>query len=139
VSGNTLTFAADGGSPSSVRFKSEVETIADASTLVERLRGVRFHWTADGRPDIGLIAEEVAKVLPELVTYEADGTTVRGLRYAPLVAVLIEAAKTQQGALEVATETVSAQRAELDALNDRVARLEALVQSMHEASSTSAQ
>ena len=117
---------------SSARFKADVTTIADASDLVERLRGVRFHWTADGRPDIGLIAEEVATVLPELVAYEPDGTTVRGLRYAPLVAVLIEAAKTQQDALEAATETVEAQRVELDALNDRVARLEAMVQSMHQ-------
>ncbi|MEF8797224.1 MAG: tail fiber domain-containing protein, partial [Salinivenus sp.] len=97
------------------------------------LRGVRFRWTADGRADVGLIAEEVAQVLPELVTYEADGTTVRGLRYAPLVSVLIEAAKGQQAALDAAAETVAAQRAELDALTDRLARLEGLVQSMQAA------
>jgi hypothetical protein len=139
VAGNLAWEVVDGSLSSSIRFKEEVETIADASALVERLRGVRFRWTADGRPDIGLIAEEVAKVLPELVTYESDGTTVRGLRYAPLVAVLIEAAKTQQDALEAATQTVEAQRTELDALHDRVARLEALVESMHEASSTSTQ
>ena len=139
AAGNLAWEAVDGSLSSSIRFKEEVETIADASALVERLRGVRFHWTADGRPDIGLIAEEVAQVFPELVAYESDGTTVRGLRYAPLVAVLIEAAKTQQDALEAATQTVDAQRTELNALNDRVARLEALVESMHEASSTSTQ
>ena len=120
-------------STSSLRFKSDVETIGDAAAVVERLRGVRFRWTADGRADVGLIAEEVAQVLPELVTYEADGTTVRGLRYAPLVAVLVEAAKGQQAALDAAAETVVAQRAELDALTDRLARLEGLVQSMQAA------
>lgn len=121
-------------STSALRFKSDVETIGDAAAVVERLRGVRFRWTADGRADVGLIAEEMAQVLPELVTYEADGTTIRGLRYAPLVAVLVEAAKGQQAALDEATETVAAQRAELDVLTDRLARLEGLVQSMQAAS-----
>ena len=121
-------------STSSRRFKSDVETIADAAALVEQLRGVRFQWSADGRADVGLIAEEVAQVLPELVTYEADGTTVRGLRYAPLVAVLLEAAKGQQAALDEATETIESQRIEIDALGERLARLEGLVRSMPAAS-----
>jgi hypothetical protein len=122
------------GTTSSRRFKTDVETIADAAALVERLRGVRFRWTADGRADVGLIAEEVAQVLPELVTYEADGTTIRGLRYAPLVAVLLEAAKGQQAALDRATDTIESQRTEIDALGERLARLEALVRSMPAAS-----
>jgi hypothetical protein len=125
-----LTWELAGASASSLRFKSEVETIAGAQTLVEQLRGVRFHWTDDGRPDIGLIAEEVATVFPELVTYEADGITIRGLRYAPLVGVLIEATKAQQSALDTAKETITAQQREVDALKDRLARLEAAVQSM---------
>lgn len=137
VVGNSLVWRDPAASTSSMRFKTGVQTIGDAQEIVDRLRGVRFHWTTDGRPDVGLIAEEVARVLPELVTYETDETTVRGLRYAPLVAVLIEAAKAQQSALNAATQTVEAQRVELDALNDRVARLEALVQSIPEAASVS--
>ena len=133
--GNSLVWRDPDASASSMRFKTGVETLNDARSIVERLRGVRFDWTEDGRSDIGLIAEEVATVLPELVTYEADGTTVRGLRYAPLVAVLIETTKAQQRALDTATDTVEAQRTELEALNDRVARLEALVQSMAGSSS----
>ena len=73
-------------------------------------------------------------MLPELVTYEADGTTIRGLRYAPLVAVLLEAAKGQQAALDEATETLESQRTEIDALGERLARLEGLVRSMPAAS-----
>jgi hypothetical protein len=115
------------GTTSSRRFKTDVETIDDAAALVERLRGVRFHWTADGRADVGLIAEEVAEVLPELVTYEADGTTVRGLRYAPLVAVLVEAAKARQEALDRATATIDRQRTDIDALTQRLDRLEARI------------
>jgi hypothetical protein len=124
---------------SSRRFKTEIETIDDAQSLLDQLRGVRFQWKDDGDPDIGLIAEEVAKVFPELVTYEADGSTIRGLRYAPLVAVLIEAAKKQRDALDAASETIETQRTELDALSDRVDRLEALVQEMSTDTDTSTQ
>jgi uncharacterized coiled-coil protein SlyX len=137
TSGN-LTWQAAGSTTSSIRFKTEVRTIADAQSLIERLRGVRYQWTADGRADLGLIAEEVATVLPELVVYEADGTTVRGLRYGPLVGVLIEAAKAQQAALDAASDTVARQQDEIESLSDRLARLEALVQSM-QAESSSAQ
>ena len=126
--GGRFTWVDPAASTSSIRFKTEVETITTAQSLIAQLRGVRFRWAADGRPDVGLIAEEVARVLPELVTYESDGTTVQGLRYAPLVAVLIEAAKDQQAALETATQTATAQRAQLDALTARLARLEALVE-----------
>jgi uncharacterized coiled-coil protein SlyX len=135
VGGSNLVWRDPAASTSSRRFKTDVTTIEDAGALLERLRGVRFHWTADGRPDVGLIAEEVAAVLPELVTYEADGTTVRGLRYAPLVGVLIEAAKAQQAALDAATETLASQRraladqkAAVAALTERMARLEALLE-----------
>jgi uncharacterized coiled-coil protein SlyX len=60
---------------------------------------------------------------------------VRGLRYAPLVGVLIEAAKAQQAALDGATDTLAAQRralaeqqAAIEALTERMARLEALLE-----------
>jgi hypothetical protein len=109
---------------SSERFKNEIETIQDAQALVDQLRGVRFQWTADGRADIGLIAEEVAQVLPELVTYETDGTTVRGVRYAPLVAVLIEALQVQQAALDTAQQRAQDQQDQLDALSDRLHQIE---------------
>jgi hypothetical protein len=151
VAPGRLVWRSAGAATSSQRFKTDVETISAPVALVERLRGVRFHWVADGRTDVGLIAEEVARVLPELVTYEPDGTTVRGVRYAPLVGVLIEAAKAQQAALDAAQGTIEAQRTEIatqrtelatqrtelatqraaiDALDARLARLEALVQSM---------
>ena len=133
TAGGDLEWLDPSATISSIRFKSDVATITDATALVEQLRGVRFHWKEDGRPDLGLIAEEVAEVFPELVVYEADGTTVRGLRYAPLVSVLIEAAKEQKETLDAATKTIATQQREIDALGNRLARLEALVQSMQPA------
>lgn len=85
---------------SSRRWKTNIRPVVDALDLVRRLRGVTFEWTEDGRPDIGLIAEEVGEVVPEVVAYEANGVDARSVDYARLVAVLIEAVKAQQIQIE---------------------------------------
>lgn len=102
--------------PSSARWKDNVRTIDDALSLVESLRGVRYEWKEDGREDVGLIAEEVGEVLPELVGFEENGDA-KGVNYAHLVAVLVEAIKQQQDHLE-------AQEGTLKDLLSRVAQLE---------------
>jgi hypothetical protein len=111
-------------STSSVRWKTDVRPLENAVALVERLRGVRFRWKEDGRADIGVLAEEVAEVFPELVAYEDDGTTPRGVRYAHLTAVLIEVAKAQQSALSATEARIAAQDRQIDALTERLRRLE---------------
>ena len=109
---------------SSERWKTDVRPLENAVALVERLRGVRFRWKDDGRADIGVLAEEVAEVFPELVAYEDDGTTPRGVRYAHLTAVLIEVAKSQQDALTATRDRLAAQERQIDALTERLRRLE---------------
>ena len=72
---------------------------------VQRLRGVSFDWRANGKHDIGLIAEEVGEVVPEVVAYEENGKDAKSVDYARLVAVLIEAVKEQQSEIrELKTE-----------------------------------
>ena len=53
-------------------------------------------WKADGKNDLGLIAEEVGKVLPDLVQFEADGRDAISLDYARLIPLLIETLKEQK-------------------------------------------
>jgi hypothetical protein len=92
---------------SSARWKTNVQTIAGALDQVQRLRGVSFDWKADGTHDIGLIAEEVGQVVPEVVAYEENGKDAKSVDYARLVAVLIEAVKEQHsqiGELKVEVE-----------------------------------
>ncbi len=81
---------------SSRRWKINIQPIAGALDKVQRLRGVYYDWKVDGKHDIGLIAEEVGEVIPEVVEYEENGEDARGLDYARLVAILIEAVKEQQ-------------------------------------------
>jgi hypothetical protein len=80
---------------SSGRWKTHVQSIDQAMDKVRQLQGVTFDWKENGRHDIGLIAEEVGKVVPEVVDYEANGTDARSLDYGRLVALLVEALKEQ--------------------------------------------
>jgi Chaperone of endosialidase len=85
---------------SSRRWKTNIRPLEGALDVVRRLQGVSFQWNEDGRRDIGLIAEDVAAVLPEVVTGEDDGDHARGLDYGRLTSLLIEAIKEQQREIE---------------------------------------
>jgi hypothetical protein len=63
---------------------------------VERLRGVEYAYTPSGKHEIGLVAEEVGSVVPEVVTYEENGKDALSVDYSRLTALLIEAVKQQQ-------------------------------------------
>ena len=60
--------------PSSKRWKEHIKTIDDPLGKVLNLRGVYFDWKKEkgGSHGMGMIAEEVEKVIPELVQYEDD-------------------------------------------------------------------
>lgn len=60
------------------------------------MRGVSYDLKDSGKHEIGVIAEEVGAVVPELVSYEENGKDARGVDYSRLTALLIEAAKQQQ-------------------------------------------
>ena len=81
---------------SSRRWKSNIHTLQGALGKVQKLRGVEYTYTANGHHDVGMIAEEVGKVVPEVVSYEPDGKDARGIDYARLTALLVEAVKQQQ-------------------------------------------
>lgn len=108
-------------SPSSRRWKSNIRPLQNATEHLMRLRGVSFEWTEDGRADIGVIAEEVGVVFPEVVTFEENGRDAVSVDYGKLVSVLIEAVKAQQ-------EELNNRQAEIRSLTDRVERLERLVE-----------
>jgi hypothetical protein len=90
--------------PSSLKWKTNVQTLAGALEKVQDLRGVSYDWKADGKHDIGLIAEEVSQVLPEVVAYGENGRDAAAVDYARLVPVLIEAVKEQQKAIRALEE-----------------------------------
>jgi len=81
---------------SSRRWKTNIQTLPNALAKVEQLRGVSYDQKDSGKHEVGVIAEEVGKVVPEVVTYEDNGKDARGVDYSRLTALLIEAVKQQQ-------------------------------------------
>jgi catechol 2,3-dioxygenase-like lactoylglutathione lyase family enzyme len=88
------------------RLKENVAPIESALEKIQQLQGVRFNWKAEqgGASDIGFIAEEVGKVFPEVVEWEADGVNAKGVNYGHLVAVAVEGIKAQQTEIKTLQE-----------------------------------
>ena len=89
------------------KLKDNVVTIESALDKVMSLRGVEYIWnkgSKEGQKDLGVIAQEVEKVLPEIVKEKEmaliDGKTYKTVDYEKLTAVLIEAVKEQQEQIE---------------------------------------
>ena len=97
-SGGVFTASSDivaYGSPSDVTLKENIKPIKNALDKVEKLQGVTFNWKEAGlanlNEDIGFIAQDVQKVLPELVRENENGKL--SLRHQGIVPVLLEAIK----------------------------------------------
>jgi len=105
------------------RFKTDIGDMENASAGLLALRPVTFHYKREldkaGIPQFGLIAEEVAKVNPDLVTYDAKGE-LSTVRYDAVNAMLlneflkacrqIDAQQKQIDALTAGLQTLSGQR-----------------------------
>ena len=96
----TLTATGDVIAFSDARVKENVETVTDAVEIVSKLRGVTYNRTdvEDKSRKVGVIAQEVLEVLPEVVNQGDDG--MYGVSYGNIVAVLIEAVKEQQAQIQ---------------------------------------
>ncbi len=119
-------FAASVTQTSSAAFKTNIRTFENALETVNRLRGVRFDWKDSGEPAVGLIAEEVNEVVPEVVAHENG--KARGVNYDNLVAVLVEAVKEQQRTIQDQQTRNEAQQQAFESLKAEVETLKALLQ-----------
>ncbi len=130
-----------GTSPSSLRFKEQVRDMGDSSDALMKLRPVTFLYKpeyAKGERTLqyGLIAEEVAKVYPDLVAYDNDGKPYT-VRYQYLATMLLNEVQKQYHRTEAQAEMIKAQQREIEdlkqqlqvqnaTLQQRLSRLEAL-------------
>ena len=76
---------------SDARLKDNIETLEGGLAKVEQLRGVTY--TRGGKKNIGVIAQEIEKILPEIVKTADDEIGTKSVDYSRLTAVLIEAVK----------------------------------------------
>lgn len=104
IRGNTIT-------ASDIRLKENIEPLESALDKVKNLRGVSYNWKKtddknfpEGR-HYGVIAQEIEKVLPEVVSTAPDGT--KSVAYMGVIPVLIEAIKEQQKRIEALEKKLS--------------------------------
>jgi len=92
---------------SSRRWKTNIQTLHGALGKVEQLRGVSYDLQANGKHEVGVIAEEVGAVVPEVVTWDKNGKDAEGVDYSRLTALLIEATKEQQKLIQAQQEQIT--------------------------------
>jgi prepilin-type N-terminal cleavage/methylation domain-containing protein len=76
---------------SDMRVKKNIIPLTNSLDRINQLHGYSFNWKKDNQSDIGLVAQDVQKIYPELVHATADGKL--GVEYGNLVAPMIEAIK----------------------------------------------
>jgi hypothetical protein len=84
---------------SSLRFKTNIHPFLGGLDLVLKLTPINFNWKVDGRPDVGLGAEDVANVAPTFAITDSKGE-ITGVKYDRLNILLINAVKEQQEEIE---------------------------------------
>jgi hypothetical protein len=111
-------------STSDRRMKKNIETISHALEKVMALRGVTYNWKDSTMPKrmMGMIAQEVLPVVPELVFQnEKDG--YYGINYGESAGLLIEAIKEQQKVIQELSRSLSKQGQEMQVLIKEVSAL----------------
>jgi hypothetical protein len=95
--------ATDFNTTSDQNLKDNIKTIENPLSKVLSIRGVNFEWKDSNKASAGVIAQEVEKVLPELVT----GQNTKTVNYNGLIGLLIETVKEQQKQIDTLNEKIS--------------------------------
>ncbi len=112
------------GACSDRRFKKNVTPIVSALNKITKLQGVTFTWDRANFPgrffpkgtEVGLIAQDVETVIPEVVGTDAEG--YKSIHYDKLTSVLIEAVKEMKNKIDSQDSVISAQNARIRKLEE---------------------
>jgi hypothetical protein len=114
---------------SSRRWKTNIHTLHGALATVEQLRGVSYDVKVNGKHEVGVIAEEVGAVIPEVVSWDQNGKDAQSVDYGRLTALLIEATKEQQALIHQQQEQIKAQQTQLSKLTSELRMIQVLLKS----------
>jgi len=90
---------------STIRIKENVEDIENPLQIVKKLRGIQYNKIGNNNKEIGVIAEEVYDVLPQVVNMD-DENKPSSVSYGRLTALLIEVVKKQDEQIENLTKRI---------------------------------
>jgi len=125
------TAISDGWSTySSRQWKTNIQILDGALEKVRGLRGVSYDLKATGKHEIGVVAEEVGTIVPEVVTWSGDGKDAEGVDYSRLTALLIEATKEQQILIEQQQKHIQAQDSQIAQLAAQVKEIRAVLEAV---------
>jgi hypothetical protein len=124
--GNSVTATAFYYS-SDQRLKKNIAAIASSTALQDilALQPVTFNWIDPTQPtttQLGFIAQQVEKIVPELVTTNAS-TTMKAVDYARVTPLLVGAVQQQQAQIDAQNRKIDDQQKEIDELSAEVAAL----------------
>jgi hypothetical protein len=122
-----LNIAYDGTlttSTSDQRLKKNIVTIPNALDKVLAMRGVTFNWRDSTMPKrmMGMIAQEVLQVVPELV-FQNSNDGFYGINYGETAGLLVEAIKEQQKTIQELKSSIAKQNQEFIALQKEISLL----------------
>ena len=98
------------------RFKKNINPIPPTTALQDilSLQGVTFNWIKDNQPSIGFIAQDVQKIVPQIVSADQQGYL--SVDYSKITPILVQAVKKQQQEISQQNTTIAIQQQEIDQL-----------------------
>lgn len=111
---------------SDARFKKNINSISDALSTVMNLEGVTYNWRTEEFPErsfgermeYGVIAQQIEKIVPELVATDEDG--YKSVQYSHMVPLLLEAIKEQQAIINSQSQEIGVLKASVDAISEHI-------------------
>jgi hypothetical protein len=85
--------AVDFNSTSDQKLKENIEPLINSIEIIEKINPVKFTWKHTGDTSYGVLAQDLEKILPELVNNDDD---YKSVSYIPLIALIIDAVKNHE-------------------------------------------
>jgi len=129
VNGSAL--AVGSWTTSDIRWKKDIAPLQNSLDKIMALQGVNYYWDTKDYPkmgftddkQIGFIAQDVKKVVPELVMTDSNG--YESVDYGKVTPVIVEAIKEQQAQIETLKTDNQNLQAQVDSLSSRLSAIEA--------------
>ena len=120
INGNSATCGSD------IRWKKDLKPLENTLEKISQLKPVYYYWKKDEFPDkhftdkrqIGLIAQDMQKVFPELVVEDKEGYL--SVDYSRFTSVLLKAIQEQQQQIQDQQKIIQKQQEEISALNEKL-------------------